>query len=109
MRPPQWSAATERVLPAGSLRTRRPREFRRFGWSLGQHGLARVDDLGVGEDVDEGRPAGGEGALQGGTELVGALDQLRVAAERPCDLVVAGSGAELGGEGVAVEEAHRVV
>src|SRR4029450_7665728 len=70
---------------------------------------ARVDDLGVGEDVDQGGPTRGEGAVERGAELAGGADQLAVPAEGGDDFVVAGLGAELGGERVAVEELHRVV
>src|SRR4029077_351402 len=77
--------------------------------TLGEVGLARVDDGRVGEHVDQGGEAGGESALQRGSDVLGSLDQLAVAAERLYDLVVARSGAQLGRDGVSVEELHRVL
>src|SRR3712207_2376335 len=44
----------------------------------------------VGDDVDDGRNAGPEGALQRRADLVGALDALAMGAERLGQLVVAG-------------------
>src|SRR3954452_8546830 len=60
----------------------------RFGGLLSQVRLARVDDLWVGEDVDQGRPAGGEGALQRRLQLTRLADEDPVAAERFDQLVV---------------------
>src|SRR5215207_4976715 len=76
---------------------------------LGQVRLARVDDLRIGEHIDQGGLARGEGAVEGRAQLVGAAHQLAMAAEGRNHLVVAGLGTQLGGQRVAVEEFHRVV
>src|SRR4051812_19217905 len=75
----------------------------------GQVRLARVDDLGVGEDVYEGRPAGGEGALERRAQLIGLADENAVATERLNHLPIWSLGPQLGGNGVPVEELHRVM
>src|SRR3954471_12203134 len=92
-----WTAST-RAARAGSARS-----------ALRQVRPAGIDDVRVGEDVDEGRRAGREGAFERGLQVGRALDQLAVAAQRLDDLVVARAGPQLGRHGVAVEELHRVL
>src|SRR3954452_6972918 len=48
---------------------------------LSQVRLTRVDDLGIGEHVDQSGLARGEGAVEGRAELTRRADQLAVAAE----------------------------
>src|SRR6476469_1009876 len=92
-----WTAST-RAASAASARS-----------SLRQVRLARVDDVGIGEDVDEGGQAGGERALQRRLEVAGTFHQLAVAAERGDDLVIARAGPQVGRHRVSVEELHRVL
>src|SRR3954451_5299634 len=92
-----WTAST-RAARAGSARS-----------ALRQVRPAGIDDVRVGEDVDEGRGAGREGALERGLQLRRTLDQLAMATERLDDLVVARARPQLGRHRVAVEELHRVL
>src|SRR6187399_2339619 len=93
----RWTAST-RVARAASARS-----------ALRQVRSAGIDDVRVGQDVDEGRSAGREGALEGGLQLPRSLDQLAVAAEGLDDLVIARARPQLGRHRVAVEELHRVL
>src|SRR3954463_7575215 len=93
----RWTART-RSARAASARS-----------ALRQVRAAGIDDVRVGEDVDEGRGAGREGALERGLQLRRTLDQLAMAAERLDDLVVARARPQLARHGVAVEELHRVL
>src|SRR4051794_31462172 len=92
-----WTAST-RLARAASARS-----------ALRQVRAAGIDDVRVGEDVDERRGAGREGALERGLQLRGTLHQLAVAPERLHHLVVARAGPQLGRDRVAVEELHRVL
>src|SRR5918994_1667475 len=103
-------------VPSGDLRVcRRPVPTQRAHYSpacpipLGEICLAGIHHRGVGEHVDERRLAGGEGALQRGTQLVGPLHELTVPAERAHDLVVAALRLQVGGHRIAVQELHRVL
>src|SRR3954453_3992095 len=92
-----WTAST-RAARAGSARS-----------ALRQVRPAGIDGVRVGEDVDEGWRAGREGAFERRLQVLRALDQLAVAAQRLDDLVVARLGPQLGRHRVAVEELHRVL
>src|SRR4051812_11833551 len=92
------TTATFSLLPRSNLRVRRPKVA-----PLRENRLPWIHNVRVSKDVDEGGPAGGEGALEGGFEVGGLLDQLRVAAKGFGDLVVAGRWSQLGGHRVAVE------
>src|SRR5215210_6625430 len=74
-----------------------------------QVGLAGIGDARVGQHVHERRLAGGEGPFQGRPQLVRALHQLAVAAERLHHLVVAAARPKLGRDRIAVEELHRML
>src|SRR5215218_4785044 len=87
-----WTSST-RAASAASARS-----------ALRQVRLAGIDDVWVGEDVDQRGRAGREGAFERRPQVAGALDELAVAAERRDDLIVARAGAQLGGHRVAVEE-----
>src|SRR5260221_6269358 len=72
-------------------------------------GRAVVDDVRVGQHVDAGSPAGGEGTLDGGANVFGPLDQLTVAAQRLDHLVVADAGREVGGGRMPQDRLLRVL
>src|SRR4029077_16991412 len=71
--------------------------------------LARIDNLGVGKDVDQGRSARLEGTLESRPQLAGIAHENAVAAKRLDQLVVAGLRPQLCRDRVAVEELHRMV
>src|SRR5947209_1848357 len=98
--PPARSPASSSTAPTSWSASANP---------LGQVGRPRVGDCGVGDHVDEVRRAGGEGAVESGTEVVGTGDGLARAAERLHHLVVAAAGLQLGGNVVAVDRLHRML
>src|SRR5579859_5162077 len=68
-----------------------------------------VDDVGVGEDVDAGGLAGGEGAFEGGADVFWARDELAMPTKRLYHAVVADAGGEVGGGAVAEDRLLRVL
>ena len=71
--------------------------------------FARVDDLGIGEDVHQGRPPRPKARSSAGRSSSGSRTRIALAAKRFDHLVVAGLRPQLGRDRVAVEELHRVV
>src|SRR3954469_20632369 len=92
-----WTAST-RAARAGSARS-----------ALRQVRPAGIDDVRVGEDVDEGWRAGREGAFERRLQVLRALDPLPGPARRLDALAVGRAGRQLGRHRVAVEELHRVL
>src|SRR5918996_6155995 len=83
--------------------------FRNSGVESGQVRRAWVRDLGVGDDVDEGRLPRGEGPLERRSDLVGSGHVLAPAPERLHDPVVTKLRPEVGRDVVAVEGSHRML